>query len=219
MNSTHEATQSSAESIEAQLTARMRRAGRGSVWCAERCGDGFARNAVDQALVRMTQRQVLVRIAHGVYLYPNPHPWLGYAPAARADVLEMFVTIGVGPLIATGATAAAQYGLVTHPSDTYEYAAVGISRTIETPWWTMQIRPIAPRFVVGIHPQTATVIQAMRYIGQESWQQFHTESLCSHLSTTAWQMVCAEAAHAPVWMRRHLRDITDQGLGARADVL
>lgn len=207
MNSTHDSAQPSAESIEAQITARIRRAGRGSVWCAERCGDAWPRNAVDQALVRMTQRHVLVRIAHGVYLYPTPHPVLGYAPAARADVLDMFASMGVGSLIATGANAAMQYGLVPNTNAPYAYASIDFSRTIETSWWTMHIRPIAPRFLVGLHVQTATLIQAMRFLGREQWRPSHTDQISAQLSTTARHIVRAECEHAPMWMRRHLHDI------------
>jgi hypothetical protein len=208
MNSTEHSPQTPSESIEAHITARMRRAGRGSVWCAERCGDTLPRNAIDQALTRMTQRQILVRIAHGVYLYPIPHPLLGYAPAAVADVLEMYASIGVVPCIAAGATAAAYYGLAASDSTRYEYAALGVSRTLVTRWWTMHIRPIAARYIVGLHPQTAMIIQALRTIGHTDWQAEHTDVLRQHLSESARSIVSAEASLAPGWMRPVLRSIS-----------
>ena len=201
MNSTDDIANSPSDPIEAQIMARMRRAGRGSVWCAERCGGAFPRNAVDQALARMTKRHILVRIAHGVYLYPILDPILGHVPAVLADVHDMLAAIGVGPLIATGATVAAQYGLCGGDTARHTYGGVGVSRTIETPWWTIEIRPIAARYIVGLHPQTAMVIQALRFIGNGHWQAAHSEVLRLRLSGTGCHIVAAEAPHAPGWMR------------------
>ena len=201
MNFIDEKLRGPVESIEVQLMARIRRAGRGSVWCAERFGRAFSRNAVDQALLRMAQRQTLVRIAHGVYLYPIPHPLLGIAPATMADVHEMLVAIRGGPVIAYGATAAAQYGFVPADGERYEYAGVGVSRTIVTRWWSMHIRPIAPRFIVGLHPQTAMVIQAMRYIGQKQWNNTHTQLLQHRITDASAATLCDQVALSPAWMR------------------
>jgi len=207
MNSIDEKPIRPFESIEAQLMARVRRAGRGSVWCAERFGGEFSRNAVDQALLRLAQRQTLVRIAQGVYLYPIPHPLLGIAPATLADVHEMLAAIRGGPVIAYGTTAAAQYGLAPADGERYEYAGIGVSRSIVTRWWTMHIRPIAPRFIVGLHPQTAMVIQAMRYIGKENWCEANSQTLQLKLTAHARRIVAAEASLAPGWMQRILRGL------------
>ena len=215
MNSMDEKPIRPVESIETQLMARVRRAGRGSVWCAERFGGAFSRNAVDQALLRITQRQTLVRIAHGVYLYPIPHPLLGIAPATLADVHEMLAAIGVGPLIAVGATAAAHYGLGKSDVHDAEYGGVGVSRTIATRWWTMHIRPIATRFIVGLHPQTAMVIQAMRFIGQENWCEAHSQTLKHKLTAHARKVVAAEASLAPGWMRVIFHGLVDSDDGTR----
>lgn len=200
MHNTTEATQQT-ESTEAQVLARVRRAGRGSVWCAERLALGLPRNAIDQALGRMTSKQQLTRIAHGIYLYPHVHPLRGMQPVLLADVLEMLSDIGMGPLVPTNGTAAAMVGLSDHDHTTYTYGSVGGSRTIVTQWWTLMVRPIAPRGIVGVHALTAVVIQAMRHVGQAQWDDSQTLLLQHRITDASAAIICNQVALFPAWMR------------------
>ena len=200
MHITTEATQQT-ESTEAQVLARVRRAGRGSVWCAERLALGLPRNAIDQALGRMTSKQQLTRIAHGIYLYPHIHPLRGTQPPLLADVLEMLADIGAGPLVPTNETAAAMVGLALQDHSTYTYGSLGVSRTIVTQWWTLTVRPIAPRGIVGLHPLTALVIQAMRHVGQTQWNDTHTQLLQQRITVASVAILYDQAALSPAWMR------------------
>ena len=200
MHITTEATQQP-ESTEAQVLARVRRAGRGSVWCAERFAPALSRNAIDQALGRMTNKRLLIRIAHGIYLYPNIHPLRGTQPPLLADVLEMLSDIGMGPLVPTNGTAAAMVGLSGHDHTTYTYGSPSGSRTIVTQWWTLNVRPIAPRGIVGVHAFTAVVIQAMRHIGQTQWNDTHTQLLQQSITDASAAILCDQVALFPAWMR------------------
>jgi hypothetical protein len=195
------ATASQPESTEAQVMARVRRAGRGSVWCAERLVLGLPRNAIDQALGRLTSKEQLIRIAHGIYLYPQVHPLLGMQPALLADVLQMYSDIGVGPLIPTGATAAAFFDLCEPEQMVIHYGGVGITRTIATARWTLYIRPVAARAIDGLHPLTAILIQAMRHIGQKHWNSTHTQLLRHRITGTSAAIICDQGALCPAWMR------------------
>ena len=206
MHITTEATQQT-ESTEAQVLARVRRAGRGSVWCAERLALGVPRNAIDQALGRMTSKQQLTRIAHGIYLYPHIHPLRGTQPPLLADVLEMLADIGAGPLVPTNGTAAAMVGLAHQDNSTHTYGSVGVSRTIPTRWWTLTVRPIAPRSIVGVHPMTAVVIQAMRHFGQAHWNDTCTAVLRRHVVPASCALLGEQLGAAPAWMRPILRSL------------
>ena len=206
MHITTEATQQT-ESTEAQVLARVRRAGRGSVWCAERLALAVPRNAIDQALGRMTSKQQLTRIAHGIYLYPHVHPLRGTQPPLLADVLEMLADIGAGPLVPTKGTAAAMVGLAHQDNSTHTYGSVGVSRTIATHWWTLTVRPIAPRSIVGVHQMTALVIQAMRHIGQVHWNDTCTAVLRRHLVPASCALLGEQSGAAPAWMRPILRSL------------
>jgi hypothetical protein len=206
MHITTETTQQT-ESTEAQVMARIRRAGRGSVWCADRFALGLPRNAIDQALGRMTSKRQLTRIAHGIYLYPHLHPLRGTQPQLLADVLEMLSDIGMGPLVPTNRTAAAMVGLCDYDHTTYTYGSLCGSRTIVTLWWTLTVRPIAPRGVVGVHTLTAVVIQAMRHIGQKQWNNTCTAILRQHLLPQSFALLAEQSGAAPAWMRPVLRGL------------
>jgi hypothetical protein len=200
MHITTEAPQQT-ESTEAQVLARVRRAGRGSVWCAERLALDLPRNAIDQALGRMTSKRQLTRIAHGIYLYPHVHPLRGMQPVLLTDVLEMLSDIGMGPFVPTNGTAAARVGLSDSDHTTYTYGSVGGSRTIVTQWWTLMVRPIAPRGIVGVHALTAVVIQAMRHIGQTQWNDSHTQLLQHRITDASAAILGDQVALFPAWMR------------------
>lgn len=206
MHITTEAPQQT-ESTEAQVLARVRRAGRGSVWCAERLALGLPRNAIDQALGRMTSKRQLTRIAHGMYLYPHIHPLRGMQPVLLADVLEMLTDIGAGPLVPTNRTAAALVGLTDYDHTTYTYGSIGASRSIVTQWWTLKVRPIAPRGVVGVHALTALVIQAMRHVGQSQWDDSCAAILRQQLLPASRALLAEQSGAAPAWMRPVLRGL------------
>jgi len=206
MHITTEAPQQT-ESTEAQVLARVRRAGRGSVWCAERLALGLPRNAIDQALGRMTSKRQLTRIAHGIYLYPHIHPLRGMQPVLLADVLEMLTDIGAGPLVPTNRTAAALVGLTDYDHTTYTYGSIGASRSIVTQWWTLTVRPIAPRGVVGVHALTALVIQAMRHVGQSQWDDSCAAILRQQLLPASRALLAEQSGAAPAWMRPVLRGL------------
>lgn len=198
-------------SVETQILNRMRRAGRGSVWCVDRLGGLASRSALDQALRRLCERTLIQRIAHGVYLFPLDHPFSITAPATVAATLQMLIDGGIPAIIPIGMHAAALYDLAT-PVPTYTYGAVGVSRRIVTPWWELSVTPVAERFVLGLHTQTATIIQAMRWIGQAHWDDTHQRTLRAVLTPQGRHIVAAQAVHAPRWMQRWLIALgADQG--------
>jgi hypothetical protein len=209
MHITTVATQQT-DSTEAQVLARVRRAGRGSVWCAERLALGLPRNAIDQALGRMTSKRQLTRIAHGIYLYPHIHPLRGTQPPLLADVLDMLLDVATGPLVPTNGTAAAMLGLSDHDHTTYTYGSIGVSRTIVTQWWTLTVRRIAPRGIVGVHGLTAVVIQAMRHIGHAQWNDTCTATLRQHLLPASCALLAEQSGAAPAWMRPVLRGLNER---------
>ena len=67
--------------------------------------------------------------------------------------------------------------------------------------------PIAPPFLVGLHPETSMVIQALRSIGQEYWCEAHRQTLQLQLTEHARRIVAAEDSLAPIWMQRLLRGL------------
>ncbi|MFM2031557.1 MAG: hypothetical protein RLZZ297_322 [Chloroflexota bacterium] len=190
--------------VEAQVVARIRRAGRGSVWCVERFAGVAPRNTLDQTLRRLAQKGTLERIAHGVYHYGHPHPLTGTAPATIAATIVMLADAGYGHLVPIGATAAAVYDLAA-PSGVVTYGAHSGSRRVVTPWWELRVTTVAPRFVVDLHPQTATVIQALRWVGRRSWSAHHQATLAAALTANGRAIVAAQAAAAPDWMHSWLR--------------
>ena len=196
-----------ADSAEVQLLAHIRRAGRGSVWCAERFGTELPRNSIDQALVRLTHKGILVRIAHGVYYYPTMHPLSGQQQPMLADVLQMLADVGVGPLIPTGATAAALFGLCDAVPTVVQYGGVGVSRTIATSHWTLYVRPIATRAIEGLHPLTAMLIQAMRHIGQAQWTDAHVQLVRRTILKASYERIVEQSVLAPAWMRASMRNL------------
>lgn len=187
------------QSVESQILGRMRRAGRGSVWCVERLHGIGQRNALDQGLRRLAARGTILRVAHGVYLFPLPHPLTITAPATIAATLTMLTESGVPALVPIGRTAAAVYDLVP-AENAHTYGAVATRRSIETAWWQLFVIPVAERFIRDLHPQTATLIQAMRYHGQAAWGEAEQGQIRAVLSPYARQVVAAQAGAAPRWM-------------------
>src|SRR4051812_1498908 len=64
-------------SIQSRILARIRRGGRGRVFVSKDFLTAGSREAVDQALSRLSREDTIRRLGRGLYYYPRVNPRLG----------------------------------------------------------------------------------------------------------------------------------------------
>jgi len=117
------------QSIDSKIVSRIYGLGRGAVFVPSDFLDIGSRQAVDLALHRLVKKDMLRRLARGLYNYPKTHPVMGVlspGPDAIAKALAGKDMIRLQP---SGAYAANLLGLSTQVPARIVYLTDGPSRT------------------------------------------------------------------------------------------
>lgn len=196
-----------AKSTEQQIVARMRRAGRGSVWSAAQLLSIANRNTIDQALTRLLRKGAIRRISHGFYLYPQFHPMLGEVPATVSAVLAALNATESTPLVPSGAYACFLLGVIRDMPSEIVLLSATTTRDIQLPTVQMRIRKTAPRYLAGAGRLSGVLIQAWRHLGIDQVDDAHITWLRQQIPAVSRHTLQADEAFAPVWMHARLRQL------------
>lgn len=196
--------------VEQQILARMRRAGRGSVWHAGRLRGLAPRNTLDQALGRLAKKGVIRRIAHGLYVFPQQLPVVGEVPVKLASILEALNDDQSVSFVPTGAYACYLLGLIpTQPTEVVLLSA-DTTRVIQLADVVIRIRPAAPRYLQCAGRTSGILIQALRHIGDTEVSDAHVMILRQQLSHVSRKALLRDMNHAPAWMHQWFRRIAEE---------
>ena len=200
-----------AKSTEHQIMARMRRAGRGSVWSAAQFRGLAQRNALDQALNRMYRKGLIRRISHGLYVYPQFHTMLGEVTATVAAVLHAIDMPEEIPLVPSGEYACFLLGIRRDMPSEIGMLSATTTRDIELPTVRLRIRKTAPRYLAGAGRLSGVLIQAWRHLGSKNIDDVHIAMLRQQIPAVSRQTLQPDEGLAPAWMHAHLRQLYPSG--------
>lgn len=196
--------------VEQQILARMRRAGRGSVWHAGRLRTLAPRNTIDQALGRLAKKGVIRRIAHGLYLFPQILPLVGEVPVKLATLFDALNDDQTVPFVPSGSYACYLLGLEeTQPAEVV-LLSVDTTRVIQLEHVIIRIRPAALRFLQCAGRTSGILIQALRHIGETAVTDQHIALLRQHLSPASRRALLLDIGVAPAWMHQWFRRIAEE---------
>ena len=196
--------------VEQQILARMRRAGRGSVWHAGRLRGLAPRNTLDQALGRLAKKGVIRRIAHGLYVFPQQLPLVGEVPVKLASILEALNDDQSVPFVPSGAYACYLLGIEqTQPTEVV-LLSTDTTRVIQLADVVIRIRPAAPRYLQCAGRTSGILIQALRHIGDAMVSDMHVIVLKQQLSYVSRKALLRDIEIAPAWMHQWFRRIAEE---------
>ena len=201
-------------SVETHIMARMRRAGRGSVWSAAQLHDVAQRNTLDQALTRLAKKQVIRRICHGLYLYPQIQPLIGEVPATIGAVVTALNASEPVPLVPSGAYACYLLGMITEMPDHIVLLSHATTREIVLAHSRITVRPSAPRYLASAGRLSAILIQAWRHLGATHVDAAHVHALRQRMRAASRHTLRDDLLLAPAWMRPWMQLLIDQASDA-----
>jgi hypothetical protein len=155
--------------ISMQILDQIRRAGRGKVFTPKDFLDLGTRDAVDQGLSRLAKAGDIQRLGRGLYHYPRMNARLGIPLNPDADEIAEALARQTGTRIApSGATAANRLGLSTQVPAKPVYLTDGRSRQVRVGGLVFLVKHAAPKDLPLGSRTSATVFQALRYLGKEA---------------------------------------------------
>jgi hypothetical protein len=184
--------------------------GRGKVFTSKDFLDLGKRDAIDQALSRLSRGGDIKRVGRGLYYYPRMNPRLGIAVSPDADDVAQALARQTGTRIApSGAVAANRLGLTTQVPGRLVYLTDGYSREVKAAGLEFTFRRVAPKDFPPGSEASAAVFQALRYLGRDAV----TPEVLQHLKRTLPERVrkklLDDARYATDWLHEFVRRLTD----------
>lgn len=156
-------------SMQDKIVERLRRQGQGKVFTPKDFLDLGSRESVDQALSRLAKAETVQRLGRGLYCYPKINKRLGIIISPDVDEIASALARQTGSRIApSGAMAANRLGLSTQVPAKPVYLTDGRSRKVRIGNFLIVVKHVAPKELPVGNQISATVLQALRYLGKDA---------------------------------------------------
>ncbi len=156
-------------SMQDKIVERLRRQAQGKVFTPKDFLDLGSRESVDQALSRLAKAETVQRLGRGLYCYPKINKRLGIIISPDVDEIASALARQTGSRIApSGAMAANRLGLSTQVPAKPVYLTDGRSRKVRIGNFLIVVKHVAPKELPVGNQMSATVLQALRYLGKEA---------------------------------------------------
>lgn len=194
--------------VVASVRDAIRDRGRGKVFTSKDFLDLGSRDAVDQALSRLSKIGDIKRIGRGLYHYPRVNPRLGIAVSPDADDIAQALARQTGARVApSGAVAANRLGLTTQVPGRLLYLTDGHSREVTASDLVFTFKHVAPKDFPPGSPASAAVFQALRHLGQAAVGDAVVRQLKRALPAKARKRLVDDARYTTDWVRDVVRQL------------
>jgi len=195
------------QSIESRMLRRIHGSKRGAMFTPGGFLDLGSRRAVDLTLHRLVQRQILRRLARGLYEYPRDHPELGTLSPDIQKVARALAGKDRIRLQPAGAYAANLLGLSEQVPAKAVFLTDGLSRTVKIGRQEIQLRHTTPRNMAAAGRLSGLLMQAFRYLGREHITPKRMTHLKRTLPADDRKQLIKDLPLAPTWMHPLFREL------------
>lgn len=197
--------------VVANVRDAIRLRGRGKVFTSKDFLDLGSRDAVDQALSRLSRLGDIKRIGRGLYHYPRVNSRLGITVSPDADDVAQALARQTGTRIApSGAVAANRLGLTTQVPGRLIYLTDGYSRKVTASDLEFTFKHVAPKDFPPGSPTSAAVIQALRYLGPSAITDDVLRRLRRALPDRALKRLLDDARYTTDWVHQAIRRVAEE---------
>ena len=195
------------QTIDAKLKSRIYGSGRGSAFTPNEFLDIGGRDAVDQALSRLTVKGTIRRLARGLYEYPREHPELGMLSPDIEKVAKALAGKDRIRLQPAGAYATNLLGLSEQVPARVVFLTDGPSRTVKVGRQEIQLRRTTPRNMAAAGRLSGLLMQALRHLGKQHITPARVEHLKRTLPPKERHKLLKDLPLAPAWMHPLFREL------------
>lgn len=184
-----------------QILRRIRAKGRAWVFTPKDLVDIGSRQAVDQALHRLSEQGIIQRLDRGIYYFSAEAE---RGASLRVDALARALAAQTGGrAMLTGEEAARRLGLSdapAEPQDEHVYYTTGRARRREVAGISIRFRKSFYAPPAQVSDAAVTVMQALLYLGRENITP-EVIALCARsLQTSEREQIKRLASQAPAWL-------------------
>jgi len=198
-----------AQSIDNRVRSRIYGSRVGAVFTPSDFFDLGSRRAIDLALHRLVKREILRRLARGLYEHPREHAEMGILSPDINKVARALAGKNRLRLQPAGAYAANLLGLSEQVPAKAVFLTDGPSRTVKIGRQEIQLRRTTPRNVAAAGRLSGLLMQAFRHLGKEHITRERLDHLKRTVPTAERRRLLKDLRLAPAWMHPLLRELAE----------
>ena len=164
-------------------------------------------DAVRQALSRLVKDNVIIRLAHGIYLYPKVDAELGILYPSTDEIVQAIAKRDKLRIIPTGVNALNKLGLSTQVPMKSVYLTDGKPKTLHAGNRTIIFQTAAPKKFAAKGQISSLVIQALEALGRTGITPEIIDRITVLLKKEDQKLLKGDAKLAPAWIGQLLISI------------
>ena len=197
------------QSIHSQLEDKILSLKKGAiVFVSDFAEFGTAEN-VKKVLLRLEKKQLLVRLAHGIYLYPKIDKELGILYPSTESIAEAIAKRDKTRIIPTGIYALQQLGISTQIPMNVIYLTDGAPRKIKVGKRIITFKKTAPKNLAIKNKVLSNIVQGLKELGKENITDEIRQKINQALQKVPVEILKEEILNAPVWVRNEVLSLNN----------
>lgn len=190
--------------VENKIAEALRNFQKGSVLFVDDFKDFGNSESVKKALLRLKEKDILVRLAHGIYLYPKIDEDLGILYPSTEEIAKAIAKRDKARIVPTGIQALNKLGLSSQVPMKVVYLTDGATRSIKVGKRTITFKNASPKNLLAKGEISSLVIQALKTIGQNSLEDLTLEKIQTILKLENKDNIIHDAKLSPAWINKIL---------------
>lgn len=190
--------------VENRIAEELKTFPKGSVIFVDDFLDYGNPESVKKALLRLKEKKMLVRLAHGIYLYPKIDNELGVLYPSTEDIAKAIARRDKARTVLTGVQALNRLGLSTQVPMKVVYLTDGAARTVKVGKRTITFKKTSPKNLLVKGEVSGLAIQALKTIGQNQVDEKTIEKIKALLKNERKENIINDAKLSPAWINKIL---------------
>ncbi|MBK7735022.1 MAG: type IV toxin-antitoxin system AbiEi family antitoxin domain-containing protein [Chitinophagaceae bacterium] len=190
--------------IEAKVAAKLAILPKGSVLFVDDFLDYGNPESIKKALLRLKEKGLLVRLAHGIYLHPKTDKELGILFPSTEEIAKAIARRDKSRIVPTGVQALNKLGLSTQIPMKVVFLTDGAARSIKVGKRTITFKKTSPKNLLPKGEISSLAIQALKTIGQNKVDDDTFKKLQTILKKELKENILHDAKLAPAWINKIL---------------
>jgi len=194
--------------IESKVAEVLKKLPRGSILFVDDFLDFGNSESIKKALFRLKEKELLIRLAHGIYMYPKKDKDIGVLYPSAEEIAVAIAKRDRARIIPTGVQALNKLGLSTQIPLKVVFLTDGAARSIKIGKRTITFKKTSPKNLLAKGEISGLVIQALKSIGQNKIENYMLTKLLTTLKTEKKEIILHDAKLAPAWINKILMSAT-----------
>ncbi len=198
------------QSIHNQIEEKIKSLKKGSIlFIADFIEFGTAEN-VKKVLLRLEKKEILIRLAHGIYLYPKKDKILGTLFPSTEEIAVAIAKRDKARIISTGVQALQQLGLSTQVPMNVVYLTDGAPRKIKVGKRTITFKKTTPKNLTIKDKKLNIVIQGLKELGKDNVDENAKQKIKKVLLQMSIESIREDSVAAPTWIRNTILELINK---------